>query len=156
MATIRSTRTLFILGLLILSLGYAATAFGLPWTTTNGRIGPGFFPRILGLLLIALVGAALVDALHRDGQRDGEQRGQVSATLGVLALIAVFVPALLVFGALIGMILYTLAALFVFNRGHTVANLLIGFGFPIGLYLMFDTWLNATLPRAALEFIPWP
>lgn len=156
MSAVLSGRTLFVAALLVLSSLYTYIAFGLPLTTKAGQIGPGFFPRTIGVLLIATLAWALVAALRRDASAERVERPRVGATLLAVALIVLFLPTLLIFGALIGMMLYTLASLFLFNRGKPLLNVLIGIGFPIVLLLLFDTWLNATLPRAALPFIPWP
>jgi uncharacterized sodium:solute symporter family permease YidK len=138
-------------------------AFDLPWTTTAGRIGAGFFPRIIGVLLVVTAGWALVSQLTGRAPESGDiqeqasdhQPAKVGDTLLMVGLIIVFVPLLLYLGALIGMVLFTLITLFLFNRGRPLLNVLVGVGFPLVLFLLFDRGLNATLPPGAFDLIPF-
>ncbi|MDQ3716066.1 MAG: tripartite tricarboxylate transporter TctB family protein [Actinomycetota bacterium] len=168
MTAITSTKGMFLLVMLIGSGLYTAVAFDLESTTTAGRIGPGFFPRIIGVLLVITAGWALVSELTgRTAESQGpqeqdpqaaasaEQPSKVGDTLLMIGLIVAFVPLLLYLGALIGMVLFTLVTLFLFNRGRPLLNVLIGVVFPLALFLLFDRGLNATLPRGAFDLIPF-
>jgi hypothetical protein len=42
----------------------------------------------------------------------------------------------------------------VLNRGKTVQNVAISVGFPLALFLLFDRWLNASIPQDSLG-LPW-
>ena len=44
------TRTVFYFVILVVLAGYTHMAFDLEWRTAAGRIGPGFFPRFIGVL----------------------------------------------------------------------------------------------------------
>lgn len=168
MTAITSTKSLFLLTMLIGSALYTAVAFDLESTTTAGRIGPGFFPRILGVLLVITAGWALVSELtghtaesqgpqeqDPQAQASAEQPSKVGDTLLMIGLIIGFVPLLLYLGALIGMVLFSLITLFLFNRGRPLVNVLVGVGFPLALFLMFDRGLNATLPPGMFDLIPF-
>jgi hypothetical protein len=52
------------------------------------------------------------------------------------------------------MVVYMLATLSVLNRGRTMQNVAISVGFPLALFLLFDRWLNASIPSDALG-LPW-
>ncbi|MDQ3537425.1 MAG: tripartite tricarboxylate transporter TctB family protein [Actinomycetota bacterium] len=163
MTSIITTKTLFLLTLLIGSALYSAVAFDLPWTTTAGRIGAGFFPRIIGVLLVVSTGWALVNELtgrapESQGlqeQASADQPAKVGDTMLMIGLIIAFVPLLLYLGALIGMVLFTLVTLFLFNRGRPLLNVVIGVGFPVALFVLFDRGLNATLPPGAFDLVPF-
>ena len=67
MAFIRHPKDFFA-GLLFIAFGVAAIAIGSNYALgTAARMGPGYFPRILGLLLIALGLALALRALRLDG-----------------------------------------------------------------------------------------
>jgi hypothetical protein len=67
MAFIRHPKDFFA-GLLFIAFGIAAIAIGSNYALgTAARMGPGYFPRILGLLLIALGLALALRALRIDG-----------------------------------------------------------------------------------------
>jgi len=168
MTAITSTKRLFLLVMLIGSALYTAVAFDLQWTTTAGRIGPGFFPRIIGVLLVITAGSALISELtgrtaesqgpqeqDPQGQDAADQPAKIGDTLLMIGLIIAFVPLLLYLGALIGMVLFTLITLFLFNRGRPLLNVLLGVLFPLALFLLFDRGLNATLPPGAFELVPF-
>lgn len=145
-----TTRSIFTMVLLALSLSYTVLAFGLIFTTTAGRIGPGFFPRIVGgLLVVALATSLVVDVRRQAGHEEAPHGREVAVLCGLAVL---FMLAMIWLGGLIGMIVFTLVTLTYLNREHPVHNLLIGIGFPVGLYVLFDVLLNASLPRGALPF----
>ena len=67
MAFIRHPKDFFA-GLLFIAFGVAAIAIGSNYALgTAARMGPGYFPRILGLLLIALGLALALRALRLEG-----------------------------------------------------------------------------------------
>ena len=56
--------------LLVVLAVYTEMGFALEWRTAAGRIGPGFFPRIVGCLGLALTLVALVQTLRSPGTED--------------------------------------------------------------------------------------
>jgi putative tricarboxylic transport membrane protein len=48
------------------------------------------------------------------------------------------------------MVVYLLVSLSVLNRGKTIQNVAISIGLPMALFLLFDRWLNASVPQGAL------
>jgi hypothetical protein len=67
MARIRHPKD-FVAGLLFIAIGIAAIAIGADYPLgTAARMGPGYFPRILGILLIVLGGILALRALRVDG-----------------------------------------------------------------------------------------
>ena len=156
-------RTLFFAVLLVVMAVYTQMAFSLEWVTTAGRIGPGFFPRIIGILSLAIVLWGLVRSLlpgavdDEDEVAGDEEAG--AADLGrhpvplllVLAAAAVF---LLIFfvplGAIVSCAIFLLAVLFLLNREQPVVNVAIALILPVLVYLLFQTALNAGLPAGIL------
>ena len=63
-------KTVFLAALLVVLAVYTDMAFDLEWRTAAGRIGPGFFPRIVGILGLALTLWSLVAAVRAPAVED--------------------------------------------------------------------------------------
>ena len=138
----------FLLAVLALASGYTALAFTeLTWLSSAGRLGPGFFPRIIGTSLVALCLYSLY--ADRSGT-DGLSAPDWRAAGAVALLSGGFVALLNVLGGLLSMIAFMAAALYVFNRGRTLQNALVAIALPVCVYLLFRVWLNAAMPRGLL------
>ena len=156
-------RSLFLAVLLVILAIYTQMAFDLEWRTVAGRIGPGFFPRIIGGLALAITLWALVTSL-RPGAVDDEdeviggedEAGEADLGKHPIPLILVVLASavLLVLFTSLGMIitsaLFLAATLFLLNRGRTITNVAVSLGVPILTYLLFQTLLNAGLPDGIL------
>lgn len=147
-------RLAFTAAILCLAVFYTYWAFAdLSFLSSAGRLGPGFFPRIVGLLLIVACIFTLagdLKARHADGGLSSFWR----ITVVVAALSGVFVLLLEVLGGPLAMVLYMLTTLIVLNRGKMIQNVAISLGLPLMLFLLFDRWLNASLPTDSLG-LPW-
>lgn len=140
----------FLLALLVAASGYTYVAFAeLPWLSSAGRLGPGFFPRLIGLGLVALLGASLVLDLRR-----APPAGALSPYWPVAALLAlvsaIFVALLDVVGGLLAMIAFLGGAFWLLNRERVLQSVLVAVLLPLAVYLLFVVWLKATLPRGML------
>jgi putative tricarboxylic transport membrane protein len=147
-------RLAFTAALLCLAVLYTYWAFAeLSFLSSTGRLGPGFFPRIIGVLLIV----ACVLTLAGDMTKREAEVG-LSSFWRIMVLVAALTGALIllleILGGPLAMVLYMLATLTVLNRGKTVQNIAIGVGFPLALFLLFDRWLGASMPPDALG-LPW-
>lgn len=141
----------FLGGVLLLVGGYTYFAFAeLSWLSSAGRLGPGFFPRIIGGALVVLCAWSLVDELRRGAPEQLSRFWRVTAALALFS--ALFVAALDVLGGLVSMIVYMAAALAYLNRGRALQNALLAVLLPLGIYLLFRVWLNAAVPRGLLPF----
>jgi hypothetical protein len=141
--------------------GYLKMAFDLEWRTQAGRIGPGFFPRIIGVLGVAITIGAVVQSLRpgvgdEDETYDEDEVGEgdlgrhpvpVAITVAASAL---FLFTLNTLGAIISGAVFLFGMLWLLNRGRWVANTIISICVPLGLYLLFQTALNAGLPGGLL------
>jgi putative tricarboxylic transport membrane protein len=146
--------------LLVLLVGYTEMAFELEWTTAAGRIGPGFFPRIIGILGSAICLGALLNSLRtgvvddEDPLEDEVGEGDLGRHPGPL-LLAIVAGALLLFtflmlGAIVAGALFMFGMLAFLNPGRWLVNAVLSVAIPLGLYLLFQTALNAGLPEGIL------
>lgn len=154
-------KTLFLAVVLVVLAVYTEMAFGLEWRTAAGRIGPGFFPRIVGALGVAVTLWSLVAAVRSPGAEDevvpledevgDADLGKHPRLLAVMVgAAAVFVLTLVALGAIVSSALFLFLMLWLLNRSHLVLNIAISLGLPLGLYLLFQSLLNAGLPNGIL------
>lgn len=156
-------RAVFFAVLLVVLAVYTQMAFDLEWETAAGRIGAGFFPRVIGIMSLAIVVWALVTSLRPGAVDDedevvgGEETGDADlgrhpVTLvlflaaGVLFMLVFFLP----LGAIIGCSLFLLTTLFMLNRSQPVLNVVVAVALPVLVYLLFQSLLNAGLPPGIL------
>jgi hypothetical protein len=154
-------RTVFFAVVLAILIGYVNMAFDLEWRTQAGRIGPGFFPRIIGVMGVVITLGALVQSL-RPGVGDEDEgfeedelgegdlgRHPVPVLITVVAS-ALFLVTLNTLGAIISGAIFLFGMLWLLNRGRWVANTIVSIAVPLALYLLFQTALNAGLPGGLL------
>jgi putative tricarboxylic transport membrane protein len=142
-------RLAFTAAILCLAVLYTYWAFAeLSFLSSAGRLGPGFFPRIVG---VALIVACLLTLAGDLKKREG---GAVSSywriTLVVAGLSGAFILVLNVLGGPLAMVVYMLVTLSVLNRGKVLQNIAVSIGLPVALFLLFDVWLNASMPPGVL------
>lgn len=152
------------LGVLLLAFAfYTEQAMGMEWRTQAGRIGPGFFPRILGGTAIAVTVLALIteflskpkekkaDAVEAAEEAAEPDLGRHPLTLAAFVVAAaVFVGVFGVLGAALSGILFLAATLWFLDREHHVRAMIIAVTVPVLLYLAFQTGLNVGLPQGIL------
>lgn len=161
-----NVRSIWIAALLTVAVPYTVIAFDMQWRTVAGRIGPGFFPRVIGLALVCSLLVALVRSLPHSAARrkeghhseaGGAARAAPRGDLRTLSLIVgatvVFLVLLEPLGALPSAVAYMLGVLAVLNPRRWVVNIPVALALPVSLYLLFETWLNAGLPRGVLAFL---
>ena len=142
-------RAAFLAGVLLIATGYTYVAFtGLPYLSSAGRLGPGFFPRLIGVALLALVLYSLAVDVKRADDRTPSRHWRV--TVALAALSAAFVAVIEVLGGLLAMIAFMAIALAILNPGRRLQNALVALGLPIAVYLVFRLWLNAAIPPGLL------
>lgn len=143
-------RAAFLVSLLLLSAFYAALAFtGLNFLSATGRIGPGFFPQIIGGLLVLFTLYSTVIEFRRR-HSDLPPLPDWKVTVCVAGMLLLLIVASHYLGALPGMIIFMLLSLMVLNRGRYLTNLLVGLLLPSGLFVLFRYWLNAAMPPGML------
>ena len=138
----------FLAAILLVAGGYTWLAFAeLDYLSSAGRLGPGFFPRIIGVALVALCAHSLWAELRASREALSEHW---RTTVAVAALSAAFIATLEPLGALLSMILFLGVTLAYLNRARPLQNAALALLLPIGVYLLFKVWLNAALPRGIL------
>jgi putative tricarboxylic transport membrane protein len=138
--------------LAVVFAGYTALAMGLEWRTA-GRIGPGFFPRIIGILAVVLCCAATLRRPRAAGRDDGAERTPgrhpwtVVAAVGALAA---FLFLLLPLGAFLASALFMAVVFRLLGWRRVVAGLALSLLIPLALYVLFEVVLDAGLPQGVL------
>jgi putative tricarboxylic transport membrane protein len=154
-------RTVFFAIVLAVLLGYLNMAFDLEWRTQAGRIGPGFFPRIIGVMGVVITLGAIVQSLRpgvgdddegfeEDELGEGDLGRHPVPVLITVAASALFLVTLNTLGAIISGAIFLFGMLWLLNRGRWVANTIVSIAVPLALYLLFQTALNAGLPGGLL------
>ena len=153
-------RIVFLVALLGASIFYSYIAFyDLNFMTRSGRLGPGFFPRIVGAGMVIMTLWALADAL-RDRARvaAGGTPGADDAPLGgwrdlliLLGLAIGYAVLIRLFGGFISTVAYLGLALVLFNPGRPLLNTAVALIFPATVYVLFDRVLNANMPPALID-----
>ena len=145
-------RVCFLLAILTASVFYSYVAFmELGFLSMSGRLGPGFFPRIIGVLLIAVTLMTLVNDMRR-AREEGEGSSDHWPVVGiVVGLTGLLVAMFVVLGGTLAMAVFLLVALTVLNRGRHVMNVAVALILPAGIYFLFDVWLNASMPEGLLD-----
>ena len=144
-------RAVFLAVILAVAAIYGYHAFAdMNFLSSTGRLGPAFFPRIVGVLLVLACLYSLILEFRRTRGPRPEESGDWRTTVAAVALCGVFVALLEVLGAIVAMMAFLLASLFLLNRGRIVQNIAIGVLVPVCVYLLFSVWLNARLPEGLL------
>ncbi len=143
-------RVVFLLALLAASLFYSYVAFAeLSFLSSSGRLGPGFFPRLIGGALVLFCLICLVEDIRR--MRRDDVRSDYWLTIVFIALLSAgMIWLFTLVGGPLAMVIFLLATLSVLNRGHVVQNVAIAVLLPLGIYFLFDVWLNASMPEGRL------
>lgn len=141
----------FLIVLLAGAVFYSYVAFAdLGFMTRTGRLGPGFFPRLIGVASLVVTLWAVVDELRQRGHDGGD--AQKWADVAVLMALSIGYAVLLrLFGGFVATVIYLAVTLSVLNRGHTLKNAMIAILVPTGIYLLFDRILNANMPPAIFD-----
>jgi hypothetical protein len=140
-------RTAFLGVLALVLAGYVVMALRMEFRTASGRIGAGFFPQVIGVSALALCLHALLgkpSRAHHDHSHTGPAHTG-TLTIAVLAAVGFFLL-LRPLGAFLAASAYLLSMLALLNRRRVVSNVVVGVGLPLGLYLLFDAVLGASLP----------
>lgn len=168
---VRQMRLWFSLFLFLMSIAYFVYGLNtLSFVTNIGRPGPGYFPAMVGGLLILFTSVNLFkdmvairkNELHPfqfaailaswQVHRGGKDEYEVEADRPIDVALVVFCLALLIgsitfLGGLLSMTLFMVVLLSIFNRKKVVMNVVYSITLPVLLYLLFDVLLNASLPR---------
>lgn len=117
------------------------------------QVGPGFFPRWTGFLLILFTGYNLYREYKEYRQEKESEDGTVyvKELILIIILTGLFILSLKIIGTLIAMILYFFLILFLLNREQLFKNVISSIIIPICVYLLLNVWLQAGFPKGIFE-----
>lgn len=157
-------RIAFLVAVLGGAVFYSYIAFvDLNFLTRTGRLGPGFFPRIIGVGMALMTIWVILDAL-RDRARvaAGGPEGADDAPPGswrdavlLIALALGYAVLLRLFGGFVATLVYLAVTLSLLNPGRHVQNALVAVLLPVFVYILFDRLLNANMPPAMFDILPF-
>jgi len=147
-------RISFLVVLLAGAVFYTYIAYtDLSFVTRTGRLGPGFFPRIVGSGIIVMTLWTILEEMRK--QRPPESNSQQWRDVALLISLALGYAVLLrLFGGFVATVIFLGVTLSLLNRGRTLNNVLVAILLPIGIYALLDKALNASMPPALFDFIP--
>lgn len=148
-----TSRLLFSLAILGAAVAYTYIAFTELSFTIRGRLGPGFFPRTIGVILIAFMLYSIFHDVRREQWHEHPSHYMRDLVV-FFGYCLGFVFLLPVLGGLLSMVAFMLAALFTFNRGRVVTNLIVSVAPPVVLYVLFHVWLHAAFAEGRFQ-LPW-
>jgi putative tricarboxylic transport membrane protein len=160
---VRLCDTLFTGLFLAAGIVYEVVAFRMP----QGRIGqpgPGFFPVIVGAVLILTAGACLIQALlvrrsagsgpeGPDDEAPARGNRQVSKTWLLVGFLVLYILALQPVGFPIALSIFLMASIRVFGYRKWLPAVGIAALLTVISYLTFVVWLKVPLPLGILSDI---
>jgi len=144
-------RIAFLIVVLAGAIFYTYIAFAdLAFLTRTGRLGPGFFPRLVGVSMVVLLIWATLDA-WREGSGNAPATGSWRDVMTLMGLAIIYAVLLRLFGGIPATVVYLGLTLATINRGRHLQNVILTVTMPIIIYLLFDKLLNANMPPALFE-----
>lgn len=148
-------RRIFLAVILVGALLYTFIAFSdLNFMTRTGRAGPGFFPRLIGLLAIATTLWALIDDILKTKNNGAEFVLHASKDVVKVMVLAIGYAVLLrLLGGFVATVIFLGLSLMTLNPAQRTKNFFLALIIPTSIYLLFDRGLNANMPPS---LIPLP
>ena len=144
-------RVLFSMALLAFALLYAGYGFySLELIDISGRLGPGFFPAIIGVLLIVATAANCVQEYRKQKDVATQNRDFRRDVVEVTGLIALFLLLLPYLGSLLTILVFVGLYLYRFNTGRGWFNSLYAVTFSFVVFVLFEVVLKVGLPKGVL------
>ena len=144
-------RFFFSMSLLAFALLYTGFGFySLDLIDMSGRLGPGVFPAVVGVLLIATTAANCVHEYRRQRQAATPLRALWRDVAEVAGLVVLFLLLLPYAGSLLTIFAFTGLYLYRFNRGRGLFNAVYAAAFSIVVFLLFEVALKTGLPKGVL------
>jgi len=126
-----------------------ALRIGIGWSTDGPR--SGFFPFWLGLLMVAMCVAIVVQAARRAALRPFVSREQLGPVLKVLWPAVALVVVMQWLGLYVAAALYTGFYMRWIGRHSWLAVAAVAVGFPVVTFFVFETWFLVPMPKGPLE-----
>lgn len=140
-------------GFLAFSLFYYVYGLRYSFLTSDGRFGAGFFPRIVGVGLLAT--SLLNVVIEFRGRTRTEHNPYWRDIIIVIGLITGFLLSLSILGTVLSIFLFTVVTLAFLNSGglnRWITNVLVATGLAAFIHFVFRVWLNASVPRGRYSF----
>jgi putative tricarboxylic transport membrane protein len=141
-------RVAFFFVILFGALFYTYVAFfDLSFLSRTGRLGPGFFPRLIGVSAVILIIWVIADAL-RAGRNVRSDNNRWDDVVPLILLAVSYAVLLRLFGGFLATLVYLVITLALINRGKHFQNAILSVVIPTAVYLLFDKLLNVNMPPA--------
>lgn len=138
--------------ILVLAVAYEVMALWMPQGSLKYP-GPGYYPKLVGIFLIAASFGCLIQALLTgrparpvDVTASGTPRPVAGKTVILFALLVGYGVLLKPLGFPVAICLFLVAAIHAFGYRRWAVTLLIAVGLTAISYLTFVTWLKVPLP----------
>jgi len=128
---------------------YDAARLGIGWGTDGPK--SGFFPFWLGVILIAMCGAILVQAAQSGASRPFVRRESRGPVLKVLWPAVATVVLMQWIGLYLASVLYTGFYMRWIGRHSWLAVAAVAVGFPLAAFFIFEKWFLVPMPKGPLE-----
>ncbi|MCE9681831.1 tripartite tricarboxylate transporter TctB family protein [Halomonas alkalisoli] len=140
-------RLFFYLFILVVAVCYTYMAFADLSFLNRGRMGPGFFPRILGVSMVVVMLLVILNDIKNRTLFSGAQDSQYQDAAVLIGLSLTFGVLLMVLGYVVAIPAYIAATLYYFNCGKHKTNAAVTVAVPVVIHFLFGTLLNAALPH---------
>lgn len=128
---------------------YDAARLGFGWGTDGPK--SGFFPFWLGVILMAMCAAILVQAVRRPASRPFIRREQLAPVLKVLWPMAATIVLMQWIGLYVASVIYTAFYMRWIGRHTWVAVVAVAVGIPLVAFVVFERWFLVPMPKGPLE-----
>ena len=149
-------RLLIIIMTLVIG-GYLFLALSLRELSFSGPVGPKTFPILIGVAGLLALGLLIVERLRGKNGDAVSPAGAAApsrpwAVVGVVGWTVLYYMVFERLGFVLATIPYLLLLMVFFNRGRWVANLSVSLVFTVGVYVVFNRYLQLNLPAGLLGF----
>ena len=145
-ANLVTALVLALLGALVL---IDALRLGIGWGTDGPK--SGFFPFWLAVLMLGCCAAITGQTLRGTAAKPFITRAALGPVLKMLAPAAAFVLLTQLIGLYVASALYMAAYMRSIGRHSWLAVVLLGVGFPVITFLVFEKWFLVPMPKGPLE-----
>lgn len=139
--------------LVLMGLGgvviFDAVRLGIGWGTDGP--GSGFFPFWLAVVMLAMCGLIVLQALRRRTAGAFVSRERLRPVLTVLVPAIAFVVVTHVVGLYVAASLYLAGSMRGMGAHRWATVALVAVGVPVVIFLIFETWFLVPMPKGPLE-----